>query len=1056
MSTLIKILKENKSSFFKTGFLVFLIACFATVFANGSNNSTPNPFAFTVKGKVIDKNEVGLAGATVTEKGTSNATLTAADGSFTINLSQPATLVVTYVGYQTKEIFVREAASDLIITLSTVSGTMESVIVVGYGTQRKLISTAAVSTVKGEQLAVVPAPNISNALAGRTTGIITRARGGRPGDDNQDIYVRGVATRGTNKGPLIVVDGIQRNNINEIDPNNIESVSILKDAAAVAPFGLGGANGVILITTKKGINGAPSISISGYMGDQQPTYVPKMLDALDYMRLKSEADVLAGNPPTYTQTFIDSYLSNHQQDPDKYPVSNALDQIMRKHSPIYQGNLQVRGGNQIVKYFAGIGYFQQEGMFDNDNYSRYNYNLNLDVNVTPITTASFSLNGSSQKTTEIDGGSGQMFRSVYKFLPIAALWYSNGLPGENSGNTPGGVLASKGYNRRNTNNLLSTIAIEQKLPFIKGLGLKGTISYDPYNYVNKQYHQPFVFYARNGNTNPPTYTRSISNQENSTQGYSFLQQNYWQQNTLTLQGIINYHNTFGKHDITGLAVAETRKAKQFDFMGRRNNFGVDIDELSLGSSNKNDFDNGGGSGTSSTVGYVYRVSYAYNKKYLAEASGRYDGHYHFAPGHRWVYLPAFSLGWNISNEKFFEPVRFVDNLKIRGSWGKSAIPAGGAFAFLYAYTLRGNAYSFGDGTMVQGSYVDFENNPNITWEQSKKIDGAIEATLFKGALRFEADYFYEKRSNMLLNPDIIVPQEYGLRIAQTNAGIMENRGVELTLGSSKRFDNGLQISLDANFTYARNKLIQIFETKTTYNIPGRRETGKRQDERFGYKSLGLFSPADDKDRNDTIDKRDGYNIIQFGTLRPGDIRYADLSGPNGVPDGKIDIYDQTAIGSPQTPGIIYGINLSANWKGFDLTALAQGASISDYNVYGFMTVAHFSNNSNSAYEYYNNRWTPTNQNAKYPRAYGGTNNNNGQTSDFWLVNSSYLRLKTVSLGYTVPSRLSSKVRMKNLRLYVTGQNIFTMSKLKFTDPETTGEQGYPLQKTFLAGFNITF
>jgi TonB-linked SusC/RagA family outer membrane protein len=1043
-------LKQNKTSFLKHSFLFFLITCCATAFAK-----SPTPYAFTVKGRIIDKNEIGLSGATVSEKGTTNSTSTAADGSFTINLSQPATLVVTYVGYEAKEIFVRGATSDLTITLSAVSGSMESVVVVGYGTQRKLISTAAVSTVKGEQLAQVPAANISNSLAGRTTGIITRANGGRPGADNQTIFIRGQATTG-NSSPLVVVDGIPRNNINEIDPNTIESVSVLKDAAAVAPFGLGGANGVILITTKKGLNGAPSISIGGYMGDQQPTYVPKMLSAIDYMKLKSEADVLAGNPPTFTQAYIDAYLNNNQQNPDQYPVSNALDQIMRKHSPIYQGNLQVRGGNQTVKYFAGIGYFQQEGMFDNTNYNRYNYNLNLDVNVTPITTASFLLNGAIQKSTDIDGGTSQMFRSVYKFLPTAALWYSNGLQGESAGNTPGGVLASKGYNRRNTNNLLSTIAIDQKLPFIKGLSVKGTVSYDPYNYVNKQYHEPFYFYARNGNTDPATYTRSVSNQENSTQGFSWLRQDYWQQNTLTLQGILNYHNTFGKHDFTGLAVAEERKWKRFDFWGRRNNFGVNIDELSLGSSNKNDFDNGGGSGTGSQVGYVYRASYAYDRRYLLEASGRYDGHYHFAPGSRWVYLPAFSVGWNISNEKFFESVSFVDNLKIRGSWGKSGMLAGNDFQFLYAYTLRGNAYAFGDGTMVQGSFVDFENNPNITWEEGKKTDVAIEATLFKGLLRLEADYFYEKRSNMLLNPDIIVPQEYGLRIAQQNAGIMANRGFEFTLGSTKRFQNGLQVSLDGNFTYARNELIQVYENASTRNNPNRSRTGRRLNERFGYRSLGLFTTADDKNADGKINSADGYAIQQFGDLRPGDIRYADLSGPNGTPDGKIDSYDEIAIGSPQTPGIIYGINLSVNWKGFDLTALGQGAAISDYNVYGFMTVAHFNNNSNSAYEYYNNRWTPENQNAKYPRAYGAPTSNNGQTSDFWLVSSSYLRLKTASLGYTVPAQISNKLRMKNLRVYVTGQNVFTISKLKFTDPETTGEQGYPLQKVFLAGFNITF
>jgi TonB-linked SusC/RagA family outer membrane protein len=1028
----------HKKTLSKLLFFLFFMTCTATSFA-----------AFNVRGKVIDQNGNGLGGATIVEKGRRNATTTAPDGSFNINIrGQEAVLLFSYVGFLSKEIPVKDATSDLVVQLTANSVSMEDVIVVGYGTQRKIISTAAVATVKGEQLASVPAANISNGLAGRATGIITRATGGRPGADNQTIYIRGQATTG-NTNPLIVVDGIPRNNINEIDPNNIETVTILKDAAAVAPFGLGGANGVILITTKKGINGAPSITFSGYYGDQQPTYLPKMLSAQDYMRLRVESGAASIKPE-----LIQNYLDSNRLSPDIYPLSNALNTIVRKHSPIYQGNVQVRGGNQIARYFAGISYFKQEGMFPTSLYNRYNYDVNIDVNVTPTTTATFSINGSYQTSSDIDGGTSQMFRSVYKFLPTAPLTYSNGLPGESSGNTPMGVLASSGYNKRNTTNMLTTIALEQKLPFIKGLSAKGTVSYDPYNYVNKQWHQPFYFYAR---TSSGTYTRGISNQENSTQTYMWLQEDYWQQNTLTLQGIINYHNTFGKHDFTGLAVVEDRSAKQMNFFGRRNNFGVSIDELSLGSSNKNDFDNGGGSGTSSQVGYVYRAGYAYDKKYLLEASGRYDGHYYYAPGHRWVFLPAFSAGWVISNEKFFAPVHFVDNLKLRGSIGKSANVTGNPFQFLNAYTLRGNAYAFGNGSLVQGSYVDLEPNPNITWETAKKSDIGMEATLWRGLLHVEADYFYEKRSNMLLSPNIIVPQEYGLQIAQQNVGIMDNRGFELTLGTTKRFANGLRFSVDGNFTYARNKLIQVYETSATRNDPQRSRTGRRNGTVFGYKSMGLWTTADDKNGDGFIDAADGYTITTpFGKLRPGDIRFQDVNGPNGVPDGKIDSYDQVEIGTPQTPGIIYGINLSASWKGFDLSGLFQGAAISNYNVYGFMTVANFNNGSNSAYEYYNNRWTPDHQDAEYPRADPAPSSTASVTSDFWLKNSAYLRLKTVSLGYTVPARISSKLKIKNVRLYVTGENLLTFSPIKFTDPETTGEQGYPIQKVFMGGFNITF
>lgn len=1060
----------------KICFLLAFLTCQITLFANDPVNKN-HPAAFTVSGKVVDDKGNGLQGASIMQKGRTNATTTGPDGSFSITISEKsAVLVISFVGFQTKEVSVKAGATDLSIGLSPGVNSLDDVIVVGYGTQRKVLSTEAVSKVKGSQLTEVPAANISNSLAGRATGIMTRSNGGQPGADNATLYIRGIGTTGTtvnnvtvgdmffptytyNTTPLIVVDNVIRNNINEVDPNNIESVSILKDAAAVAPYGLGGANGVILITTKRGTSGAPILSFGGYTADQQPTYLPKMLSATDYMKLKLEAYVTenpTGTNPTYSQAYIDSYLSNHAKDPDLYPISDALNDVVKKHSPMYQGNFQVRGGSSNVKYYAGLGYFKQGGMFEKAGYERYNYNVNIDINVTPTTIASFSLNGAIEKTTDVDGGTNQLFRGVYKFIPVAPLKFSNGLWGENSGNAPLGVTHSDGYYRQNTNTLLSTITLEQKIPFIPGFSIKGAVSYDPYNYLQKQWHEPFIYWTLSGAAPPYTYTPSFSTQETSATTYSWLNQHYFQNNTLTWQGYLNYHNTFGKSDITGLVVAEERSNKQSDFSARINNFAVNIDELSLGSSNKNDFSINGGSGTGSQVGYVYRAGYAFDKRFLFEASGRYDGHYYFAPGKRWVYLPAFSAGWIISNENFFKTVNFVDYLKVRGSWGKSGNLTSTGFQFLNSYPLRGNAYAFGDGALVQGSYVAIENNPNITWEISKKTDLAVEANLWRGLLHLEADYFKERRTGMLLSPNVVVPQEYGLALAQQNAGIMDNHGIELTLGTSKKFNNGLVISVDGNFTYAQNKIIQEFESPVTKNDPRRSRTGRPLNTVFGYHALGLFSTADDKDHDGFITAADGYNVSQFGTIRPGDIKYADISGPNGVPDGKIDSYDETVIARPQTPSIIYGINLNASWKGFDLSVLFQGSGMSSFNVNGFMTVANFNNNSNSSYEYYNNRWTPDHQNAKYPRAYSAPTNNNGQSSDWWYVSSAYLRLKTASLGYTLPSSISSKAKMKNFRIYVTGQNLFTFGKLKFTDPETTGEQGYPVQKVLLVGFTTTF
>ena len=1058
-----KSLRGHKTVLLKPLFFLLLVTCYVTSFAHDpiTKNRIPAPNDFTVRGKVVDDKGNGLLGATVAEKGHNNSTATTVDGSFSINLQgQSAVLVVSYVGFLVREVSVTNATSNLTIQLSSTDASLDAIVVVGYGTQRKLLSTSAISTVKGAELSKVPAANISNTLAGRATGIITRANGGRPGADNATITIRGAATTGAT-APLIVVDNVIRNNINEIDPNNIESVSILKDAAAVAPFGLAGANGVILITTKRGTVGAPTLSFGGYYGDQQPTYLPKMLSAQDYMRLKNEAyktENPTGTGYPYDPTFVENYLAEAAKDPDdKWAISDALNDIVRKHSPIYQGTFQVRGGTQTIRYFAGFGYFKQEGMFNTANYDRYNYNVNLDVNVTPTTLATLSINGAFQKTNDVDGGTGNLFRGIYKFLPISPLSFSNGLPAESSGNAPLAALASTGYQRRNTTNTLSTFTVEQKLPFIKGLSAKGSVSYDPYNWVEKLWHKPFLYYTRSA-TAPYTFTPNASTQETSVATFAWLQQQYWQQNTLTLQGYLNYHNTFGKHDITGLAVAERRTWKQFDFRGRKNNFALDVDELNMGSVVASDVSAAGGSGTGATIGYVGRVNYAFDKRYLFEAAGRYDGHYFFAPGKRLTFLPALSAGWVISNEKFFESVAFVDNLKLRASWGKVGnLPTGGAFQFLSAYTIRTTpAYSFGDGTLVQGSFVSQESNPNITWEIGKKTDVGLEGSLWHSLLRFEAGYFYERRTRILLAPNIVVPVEYGLGLAQENAGVMENRGVELTLGSTKRFSNDLQVSVDANVTYAKNKLINIYENATTRDDPRRSRTGRRNGVVFGYESLGLFTTEDDKNKDGLINATDGYTITQFGTLRPGDIRYADLGGPNGVPDGKIDSYDEKVVGYPTTPALIYGLNLAAGWKGFDLSALFQGSGMSSFNINGFMTVAHLNNNSNSAYEYYNNRWTPENQNSKYPRAYSSPNNNNQQTSDWWVKNSSYLRLRTASLGYTIPAQISSRLRMKAVRVYVTGQNLVTFSKIKFTDPETTGEQGYPIQKTILGGFNITF
>ena len=1014
--------------------------------------------AFRVSGTVRDTKGTPLPGVSVAVKNTTNGVTTDANGKFTINLENgSAILIFTYIGFKRQEYAVNNHI-NISITLVESEQSLNEVVVVAYGTQRKTSTTAAVSTVKGDVLAQAPVANISNSLAGNVAGVSIRPNGGQPGYDNPDLHIRGIATTGNN-APLVVVDGVIRANISQIDPEAIENVTILKDAAAVAPYGLGGANGVILITTKRGKTGAPILTFNSFYGVQNPTYVPKTLNAVDFMKLNNEA-YLNDNPGLtnlpYATSLIANYPSLHAQNPDLYPDVNAFDQLAKKNAAEWQSDLQISGGTKDVKYFAGVGIFNQAGLFDPVGYRRYNYNINLDINATATTTVILSLAGSFENNNSIDSSTPipQLFRGLLKYLPNQNLSYSNGDYGASAGNSPLGLLNSGGYYRRQQTTELTTISIEQKLPFVKGLSVKGSFSYDPYNYVEKGWHQPYYYDTQDVTTTPYTYTQAASTSENQATQTTSLYQNYFANNTFTYQAYLNYHNTFGKNEITGLIVAEEKNNSQQNFGASLNNYQLNIDELNFGSSNANDRGLNGSSSSGSQVGYVYRVGYAYDGKYLLEASGRYDGHYYFAPGHQYAYFPAFSVGWLLSREKFMQNVTFVDLLKVRASWGKAGNLAGNPYQYLSGYNLYSNSYAFGSGNVVQGSYQPLLANPNITWEVATKKDIGFEATLWKGLFRIEGDYFSERRSNLLLAPQVTVPFEFGLALAQQNAGIVDNQGFEVAISTQHRFNNGISVGLSGNFSYAKNKEIQVFESPDSYNNPNRRQTGRPIGTVFGYRAQGLFSTADDKNGDGVIDASDGYKVTQFGVLHPGDIRYQDING-----DGKIDQNDLVPIANPNYPAFTYGFTPTASWKGVDISLLFQGAGLESFNTQGFNTVPFESNDSNTAYQYYNNRWTPTNQNALYPRADQSPTSNNTQGSSFWIVNTGYLRLKTATIGYTLPTSIAKRIGMSHLRIYAAAQNYFTFSKLKFLDPEagyTNGETAYPNQKVLTTGLSASF
>lgn len=1006
-----------------------------------------NKLNYSVSGAVSDSNNVPLSGVSVKVKGGMQGTSTDAEGKFSLSFTanKNPLLIVSYVGFETKEIPVANSQT-LNIILKQEGGTLGDVVIVGYGKQKKATVTAAISSVDGDALVKAPVANISNSLGGRVSGIISRQSTGEPGEDNDRIQIRGIGTTGSSD-PLVIVNGIPRP-YSQLDPNDIETVTVLKDAAAVAPYGLAGANGVILVTTKRGKEGKFSLNYDGFYGFQKPTNMPEFLNAYDYARLLSEANVNIGNAPTYTEEQLQKFKDG--SDPDHYPNTDWVHEVLSNDAPITRHSLSFSGGSQKIRIYSNIGYLYQEGVVPVVKFNRYNLTSSIDANVTATTTMSLDIQGMFSKQKNPGGNDGTaIFTNVTEYPPILPIRFSDG----KAANALLPQIYESGYDNLMNNMFNAKLQIEQKLPFIQGLSLKGAFAYNKYYTFQKAWQLPVRFYSLNGNNEYVTQSAGPVN-PTLTETFNEIQ-------NIIVQGYITYDRTFGKHSIGALAVVETQKGLTNTFNASRINYSVPLDELSSGSSNKNDFNNGGASGQSAQTGLVYRVNYTYATKYLVELSGRYDGHYYFAPSERYAFFPAASLGWRLSEENFIKDnITWINNLKIRGSYGKSGNLAGGPFQYLPSYGLR-NSYVFGGTSpvQVQGIYENTQANPNITWETANKADIGLDASLFRNKLTFSLDIFKERRSDMLIAPQAALPAEYGISISQVNAGIMENRGLDFSISTDQIFKNGMRLNAAFNFTYAQNKLIQTFESASTYNNSNRRQTGRPYNAQFGLEALGLYQ-VDDFDADGNL--KQGLPVPSFGAVKPGDIKYADIAGTPGAdgkptaPDGKIDINDYNLIGDPLFPQIIYGLNLNFSWKGFDVSALLQGAAKASIYLSNEMAFPFF--NGAKIFKQQADFWTPENTNAAYPRLTPTPTTNNTQPSSFWIKSGNYLRLKTAQVGYSLPASVLNNMHIASLRVYVSGQNLFTISKLKFLDPELGNARAryYFQQRVLSFGLNVGF
>lgn len=1007
----------------------------------------------TIHGRVTDSAGIPLAGATITVKSSGKAIKTDNNGFFRMDVVKGDILLFSSIGFKSREIMITDDET-IEVRLMVRENSLGEVIVVGYGTQQKNSSTAAVATLKSDKIKDLPVADLSNSLSGRLPGLIAAQNSGEPGKDGSELHIRGLATNG-NSAPLVVVDGVPRD-FTKLDPNTIETITVLKDAAAVAPYGMAGANGVILVTTKKGRVGKPMLSYNGYYGVQNPTTLVKMVDAYEFVTLRNLADVNAGQQPTFTDEQVEGFRKSSAHAPDadydKYPNTDALSAIRNRNTPLTGHNLSLSGGSENTSYYIGLGYVYQRGLWTTTNLNRYNVTANIETKATKTTTVALSINGLNNLIHQPGVNGMNIFSNAQDWWPINALQYSNGLLANNNGKPSLLYMLNTGNRSSDETRIMSQLSIQQELSFVKGLSIKGVFSYDPTTYFEKNWNEPQpTTYNINVTTNPYTYlpVESVGKP-------SLLEQNQrWK--GYTWQAFLNYQRNFGKHAVSGLAVMEARKTTYDRLSASRGNYALNIDEIDLGSSDQKTWGTGGSSSETKQVGYVYRVTYGYAGKYLFEASGRYDGHYYFAPGRRYGFFPAFSAGWRLSEEPFIKNnLTWINNLKVRGSYGESGNLAGAPFQYSSAMAVYGNAYVF-NGQSLQGAYERLEPNPYITWERARKSDLGIEASLWNGLLNLEADVFYEKRNNMLVSPGSVVPAEYGIGIAQTNAGSMSNQGIDLSLGTTHHFENGLQAGLIFNFTYAKNKLLKIFENPVTLNDPNRSRTGRALNAQFGLKAIGLYQ-EDDFGSNGQL--KSGLPVPSFGNVAPGDIRYADVNG-----DNKIDASDETYLAGPVLPQIIYGINPSLSYKGVDINLLFQGAGQTTIQIQKELVWPFYvgASATKASLDY----WTPENTNARYPRLFGqGGNSNNQQNSSWWYWNASYLRLKSATIGYTLPLSTTKRWGIESLRCYVSGQNLITWSAVKeFIDPEM-GESGkadnnargwyYPQQKVFSFGMNVIF
>ena len=1017
-----------------------------------------------ISGRVTDIKGEPLIGVNVTVDGDANGSITNMDGLYEIFVTKKSVVLkFTYIGFKTSEIRTNASTNIYDVTLEEQVNELEETVIVGYGTQRKISNIGAQSSMKMEDIKT-PSASLTTTLAGRLAGVVAVQRTGEPGKDAADIWIRGISTPNTSS-PLVLVDGVERS-FNDIDPEDIESLTTLKDASATAVYGVRGANGVILIKTKPGKVGKPTVSADYYESFTRFTKMVDLADGITYMNAANEAMRNDGIATKYTEDQIRNTIAG--KDPYLYPNVDWLKEIFNDWGHNRRVNVNVRGGSEKVAYYASVSYFNETGMTVTDKnintydskmkYSRYNFTTNLNIDVTPTTKVEIGAQGYLGEGNYPAISSADLYNAAMSISPVEypKMFFVNGeafVPGtstNNNFNNPYSQATRRGYDNLTKNQIYSNLRVTQDLDMLtKGLKLTAMYAFDVYNEIHV--HQDRA---------ESTYNFLDTSVPYDMNGQPILQRIYEGSNVLSytqetsgnkktyLEASLNYDRTFNDdHRVSALFLFNQQSKLLYPK-------GTLEDAIPY-----------------RMMGIAGRATYSWKDRYFAEFNIGYNGAENFSPKHRFGTFPAFGVGWVVSNEKFWQPLsKAVSFLKIRYTDGKVGNSEVSDRRFMYLDQMKENGdygYKFGPNGTKWSGYETVNMAVDLIWEESRKQDLGIDLKLFNDDLSIVFDLFKERRENILLKREHSIPSFLGYNTSAPygNIGIIENKGFDGTIEYNKRINKDWVIALRGNVTFNKDKWIQgeLPEQKYEWmNQYGHNINGVK-----GYVAEGLFTQAeiDDMARWESLSAANKAITpkpfaSQFGTVKAGDIKYKDLNN-----DGQIDAYDQTYISRGDVPTTVYGFGFTVGWKDLSVGMMFQGVAGAERVLNG-SSINPFNGGGGSGNLYSNidDRWTEENpdQNAFYPRlSYGSETTssiNNFQKSTWWVRNMNFLRLKTLQLSYNLPKPWVNKVHLKNAAVYVMGTNLFTLSRFKLWDPELNTDNGasYPNTTSYSVGINFTF